>query len=196
MIFSILICTIVSRVEQFTKLKDFLVKQITDNNLENEVEILFLSDDKKYPVGLKRNLLIENSNGEFVAFVDDDDWVSDTYVIDIVNIIKNNPNIDCIGMKGILVKDGMNEREFIHSIKYKKYSEDMTYYYRPPNHINPIKREIINKFKFISVNVGEDTDISMRMSNAGVLTKEYFLNKVIYHYHFSWGTTEAQKNRR
>ncbi|MBI2486502.1 MAG: hypothetical protein HYW01_06020 [Deltaproteobacteria bacterium] len=77
MLFSILIPTLESRQEQFHKLYEKLNRQIAENSLTEEVEVAYFLDNMKHSVGFKRNKLIEWAKGKFVAFVDDDDDVSD-----------------------------------------------------------------------------------------------------------------------
>lgn len=48
------------------------------------VEHLVLTDNKRRTVGEKRDALLRTARGQYVAFVDDDDWVSDDYVASIV----------------------------------------------------------------------------------------------------------------
>lgn len=195
MILSILIATLDSRIEQFTKLENFLNKQIKDNNLSNDVEILFFRDDKEYPIGIKRNTLLESAEGLFTVFVDDDDWVADDYVVSIVNAIKSNPDIDCVGIKGVLISEDLGNKPFIHSVRYDSYFEDMANYYRPPNHLNPIRREIALTVKFPFKNFGEDYDWAMAMLKSGLLKKEVFLDKIMYYYYFEANTSETFGSR-
>jgi len=192
MLWSILICTLESRRDQFQSLHEDLVSQIKENNLEEEIEILFFEDDKDFPVGIKRNSLVEAATGKYISFIDDDDKVSNTYVKQIYDIIKYN-DVDCIGIVGLLISRVLGNKQFIHSLKYKEYSEDDKYYYRPPNHLNPMKREKILDFKFPYVNFGEDADWAMKICKAGVLKTEVFIDDILYYYHFDYATTETQK---
>jgi len=195
MVLSILMVTLSSRKEMFDKVHQHILKQINDNHLENEVEIVVFEDEKQYPVGMKRNALIKEAKGNFTCFVDDDDWVSDDYVMTLYTAIALNPEIDCVGMKGLLVSGDLGDKEFIHSIKFDSYWEDATYYYRPPNHLNPIKRSITSKFNFPLMNRGEDTDWSLNICRTGVLQKEVFVDKVLYFYRFEYATSETQRRR-
>jgi glycosyltransferase involved in cell wall biosynthesis len=77
MLLSILIPTLESRKEEFHRLYEKLSNQIIGNSLADEVEILYLLDNREYSLGFKRNRLIEKAIGRFVAFIDDDDDVSD-----------------------------------------------------------------------------------------------------------------------
>jgi len=192
---SILIVTLETRQEQFEKLLKSLENQITENNLQDEVEILTFSDNFDYPVGLKRNELLQQASGLFVAFIDDDDVVAEDYVQVIVQAIKSFPDIDCVGMKGKLVSKTLGEKEFIHSVRYTEFTEDEQYYYRPPNHLNPIRAEIAKQFMFPILNRGEDFNWAMQLSRKQVLQREVFIDKVLYYYLFDWDKTEAQKVR-
>ena len=191
MLLSILIATLEKRKEKFDILHKHILKQIEDNNLQKEVEILVFSDNKEYPVGMKRNALLGASTGLFTCFVDDDDWVSDDYVISICNALKQNPDIDCVGIKGILISKDLGNKEFIHSLKYGNYFEDEKYYYRPPNHLNPIKRSISTKIRFPLLNFGEDTDWAMNLCKSNLLVKEVFIDKILYHYYFEYAKSET-----
>lgn len=188
MLLSILICTIEERQEDFEKLRNHLIKQINENNYSEEIEILDCCDNKTYPVGVKRNFLLENASGKFICFIDDDDWVSKDYIKEIMNIIKNNSDIDCIGIKGKLISlySPQMNKEFIHSIRYATYMEDNNYYYRCCNHLCPIRRDIASKYKFPLLNRGEDTDWAISLAKSGELKNEVFLDKIIYYYRFDF----------
>lgn len=184
MILSILIVSLFKREEQRNALLKHLDNQILEIMMNDEVEILvFPSDGNTWSIGEKRNELLKSAKGDYICFVDDDDFVSDDYIKLIIERIKNN-DVDCIGFKGMFNADGRDIKEFIHSIKYNKYYEDANYYYRPPNHLNPIKRDIAIKYKFPTINFGEDTDWAMQICNSGELKKEHYIDKVLYYYNF------------
>jgi glycosyltransferase involved in cell wall biosynthesis len=182
MLLSILIPTLESREEQFHKLYEKLNKQITESSLTEEMEIIYFMDNKEHSLGFKRNKLIEMANGKFVAFVDDDDDVSDDYIPLILNAIKENPDIDCVGIKGIITFRGKNPCTFVHSLQYKEYFSEEGMYFRPPYHLNPIKREIACRYEFEDINYCEDIDWAMRICRDQALKKEFFIDKVIYSY--------------
>lgn len=181
---SILICTLESRREQFEKLNSFLEKQIEANNCGDNVEILVYEDNREMPVGYKRNRLIEEANGDFICFIDDDDWVANNYIANINTVLVSNPDIDCVGFKGLLVSKALGDKEFIHTTRVKRYFEDANYYYRPPNHLNPMRRKTILPYKFPEINFGEDADWAMRICNADILRKEVFIDNILYYYYW------------
>ena len=87
--FSILIPTLVEREEKLNALKEELQNQIGDR----AVQVLSLADNLQMSVGQKRNMLLAQSTGEYVAFVDDDDSVSVDYVTKVLTALESSP--DC-----------------------------------------------------------------------------------------------------
>lgn len=182
MVLNILIPTIVGREPAFDYITNKLQKQIDAEELGELVSIISLKDNREMSIGEKRNSLLESSDAMYVCFIDDDDDVSDTYVSDIFLASTTNP--DCIGIIGIITFDGINPRPFHHSIKYDSYFEKNSTYYRPPNHLNPIKSSIAKKFKFPTINHGEDTDWAMQICRSKLIETEQFINKPLYFYKY------------
>ena len=178
---SILICTINGREEIFNKLYESIQAQLTEDK-RNLVEIISLCDNKEITIGAKRNKLLTMARGEYVAFVDDDDTVSDDYVSKILDAIDNGeePNPDCIGMEGIILWEGSN-RLFCHSINFQGwYTGPDAVFYRTPNHLNPVKRRIALQVRFKNISGGEDQDYSKRLRN--FLRTENYIEDPIYFY--------------
>ncbi len=175
---SILIPTLKERKASFNFIYDKL-KRLSEGL---PVEILTYSDNREKLVGYKRNDLLGKAKGEYVCFVDDDDDVSDNYISKILKAAEQNP--DCIGLIGIITFSGKNPKRFVHSFVHDSYFEKNGVYFRPPNHLNPIKTDIAKKFKFPEKNFGEDTDWAMQICNAGVITSEVEIEEPIYFYKF------------
>lgn len=188
---SILIPTLDSRTEIFTELYKELLKQIEEHKLYHKVEVLFFKDNKQHTVGDKRNALITVAKGKYTSFIDDDDQIHKNYVKMIYNKLLKNP--DCVSLTGLISIDGKKEKKFIHSLKYKRWFELWGVYYRPPNHLNPIKKEITSKFKFINKNNGEDKQWSMEIQKYGALKTQEEIEEPYYFYNFKTDFTETQK---
>ena len=107
---SILICSLEDRLVQLQQLRTKLIDQ-SDMDV---VEILTETDAGEMHTGAKRNKLLLQAKGDYIAFVDDDDMVSDDYVSKILKAIETNP--DCCGLEGIITTDGNNPHLFIHSV--------------------------------------------------------------------------------
>lgn len=181
---SILICTIKGREHLLDRLLNTLNRQIDDHCLRDNIEILISKDEKQYSIGHKRNLLLDAAYGEWTAFIDDDDMVSDNYIKMIYDIIISNPEADVISLNGTITVDGKNPKKFIHSLKYDKWFEKDNIYYRPPNHLNPMRSKISKQFKFPEINHGEDKDWSMQIHESKMLKNEVYVNDTYYIYDY------------
>ena len=179
---SVLIPTLLSRADSLKALTGKLRQQITDNGLDREVEILELADSGELPTGTKRNMLMARASGAFLVCVDDDDDVHERYIPLIVEVLRTHPDIDCIGIKGRITFAGRSPRIFIYSNRYREYSSRRGVYERPPHHLNPIRASIARRFPFEPVRKCEDSDWAMRLSKAGALRNEVFLDEILYHY--------------
>jgi hypothetical protein len=183
MLFSILIPTLVERRAQFEKLRAKLQGQIDTSGLSADVELLELCDNRELRLGTKRNALIARAQGEFIAFVDDDDDVSDDYVRLIHHTLQAHPETDCLGLTGTVLFRGTHPHQFIHSLAYDHYFSRSGIYYRPPYILNPIRRTVAVQFPFAGINFNEDIDWAMRLAKAKALQREVMLRENLYSYY-------------
>jgi glycosyltransferase involved in cell wall biosynthesis len=183
MILSILIPTLRRRNAQLRLLLDAVYSQQVDG-----VEVLLDIDDGEDTVGKKRQRLLSKARGEFVAHIDDDDRISPTYVSKILSAIEKNP--DVVGLTGIITTEGLNPKKFIHTMQCKTWYEHENCYYRNPNHLNPVKRELALQVGFKDINCGEDKDYSDRL--LPLLKTEVFIPETLYYYQFSNKNTATQ----
>gem|GEM_PF-3908678 len=182
-LWSILICTLDERKESFEKICNKLQHQISINNLDNEIEILFFKDNREHSIGFKRNTLLEESQGEYVCFVDDDDDVHDLYIPMIYEKLVQKP--DCVSLVGIMTTNGHNPEKFIHSIQFNnRYCTENGIHLRSPNHLNPIKRSIAIQFSFPENNFGEDRHWTLALAKSGLLKNEATLDIPYYFYQY------------
>jgi len=174
---SILICALDERKHLRLQLVNHLERQST-----KEIEILVKSDNRKMTIGAKRNYLLQKATGDYVVFIDDDDWVDGNYIPLILDAVKTDP--DCVGIVGIMSTNGKGNRRFEHSILYGGYFELNTIYCRPPNHLNPIRRTIAQQFEFKEINMGEDTEWALRIMKSGKNRTQVMIDHPIYHYRY------------
>lgn len=180
MILSVLICSLHSRAQFLHRLKSELEKQINQYNFHDQVDIVIDTDNGEKTIGQKRNDLIEKAKGKYVCFIDDDDMVSPFYLKTILKGCEQDT--DCVGLVGRMTIDGSREKIFIHSARFKTYFEQNRIYYRPPNHLNAIKREIAIQFKFPEKNFSEDTDWALQVAKSNMIKTEAPVNVVLYYY--------------
>jgi cellulose synthase/poly-beta-1,6-N-acetylglucosamine synthase-like glycosyltransferase len=186
---SILIPSLEERKPKLEQLKAELASQIGKRN----VEVLSLSDNRQMTIGQKRNMLLTQSTGEYVSFVDDDDMVSPDYIEKVLNALTKNP--DCSSLTGEIVFSDGYSRPFIHSLRYDRWIDDHEgkVYYRPPNHLNAVRRAIAAQVGFPPWNSGEDRSFSMGIRH--FLNKEEWIEGVIYNYRCSKTFEETHNNQ-
>jgi len=178
---SILICTMPHRAEMFCALYNKLKYQILCSEQPMQVQLLW-DDDAKLTTGEKRNNLLNQASGDFIVFVDDDDDVDDNYVDEILKVIIENPNIDCIGINGMITFDGNRSKPWSISIQHGHWHETDEMYLRTPNHISPVRRSIALQAKFPDITYGEDMEYSKRILPMCKL--EACIDKPLYHYKY------------
>ncbi len=169
---SILICSIKGREKKLNRLLEDLKIQQTE-----DVEILVEIDNKRMTIGAKRNKLLKKAKGDYIAFIDDDDMVSVNYVVKILEALKTNP--DCCSLEGLLIRPG-HKYKFLHSIQYKEWFSKNDIYYRCPNHLNSVRRDIVLQIGFPKINNGEDKDYSLRLQK--LLKTESKIKGILYYY--------------
>lgn len=174
---SILVCTLVSRKQL---LEELLIRLSSQLEARDNVEIVIKEDNGEMTIGDKRNLLLDEARGKYVAFVDDDDLVAPDYVDKVIKATLNEP--DCCGIEGMVTFDGGVSKKFVHSIQYKNWYEHGGVYYRCPNHLSPVKTELARQVRFPGRSMGEDQDYSMRL--LPLLKTEEYIEGILYYYRY------------
>ncbi len=195
---SILIAALHKREKSLRELLDILHRQIFALANPWRVEIHVARDSGELPVGAKRQSLLRQARGEFVCFIDDDDLVAPTYIADILNAIDRRPGADCVVFAGRLEVDGRFAGPFDYSITHQHYYQIGNRYFRTPNHLCPVRRDLAIQVGFKAVNCGEDTDYARRLypllkTQAEIAaTDGTGEKKTLYHYRFSPTGTATQ----
>jgi len=194
-ILSILIPTLVGRERQLKNLLSKFNQESIDafphcdariEFKKKPVEIFIAKDDRQITIGMKRNNLLVAAQGKYVAFIDDDDIVSDDYIDLLLNAAE--ADCDCASLKGEITIDGGKPEIFEHSLKYNEWKTNPEgseiRYERYPNHLSLIRASIAKQFKFPEINHGEDHDWSKQIHESGLLKNEYYIPEIIYYYNY------------
>lgn len=183
MMLSILIPVIPQHEQKFNELLRHLNNQISD---PSQVEILWSLTESQInggpSSGKKRQLLLQMAKGDYVVFIDDDDWVPDYYISEMLNACASG--CDCVAINGIMTTDGLHETKWYLGKDFKNEDRregNKTVYYRHTNHITAVKREIALKAGFPNKSNAEDKYYSDRLQ----LKTEYKIERPMYHYRFS-----------
>jgi hypothetical protein len=182
---SILICTIPERDAQFKE----LIKCFKD--LDNEIVEILVDPTPRYQisVGKKRQGLLQDSNGDYIVFFDDDDKPSPYYIDEILTALEKSP--DCVGFKIMMTTNGSNNETCIHSLRNEKWEKKNGIYLRTVTHFNPVKRELALQVGFKDLRFGEDKDYSDRITP--ICKHEVFIDKYLFDYRYSTKEPHKQK---
>lgn len=176
MILSILIAHLPARKNLLDKLLFELRSQISAGRYEVEI----LVDPNEGTVGAKRQRLIEQAQGDYVCFVDDDDTVSHDYISSIAQYLGE---YDAIGFQGDITTNGRGLKIFTIS-KDHAYEEKKGIYYRFNNHLSPVRRSIALQIGYKDMGHGEDYDYAVRLKESGLVKTEKYIYKLLYHYKY------------
>jgi len=190
-IWTILICSLQERAHYLEQLKLTLMPQI---NVSGGLVILSeCIDNGELSIGAKRNKMVHECTTKYSSFIDDDDMVSHTYILDHLRILMESPDIDAIGFKGLITVDGKKNQYFFHHNKYLAWETVNGEYLRPVNHLNMVKNEFRKVVKFPEINHGEDFDQSLKMAH---LVKTCgFIENTTYFYNFRTGISTTSKKK-
>lgn len=157
---SLLVCSVPHRIFALAKLLQELDRQIAGRA---GIEILVLMDNKLMTVGKKRQRLLEMAQGEFVTYIDDDDWISPDYIDTLMEILDNPerppfyPDVICPEVT-VSIDDGQVGRVEM-SVEYadqpiQEYRPPRTC--RPPHELAIWSRAIALRSRFPDTSYGED----------------------------------------
>lgn len=180
---SILICSIPKRKAMLDRLLNQIDLYSKEYFKLNELELI-IDDSTDVNIGFKRNRLLDISNGKYIAFIDDDDSITESYFKEIRKGI--DADFDCCSLRGVITWNGRNPELFEHSIKYNAWNttNNEIKYERFPNHLNCIKSEIAKQVDFPELNHGEDKDWSYKLRDTGLVKTEHFIDEIIYNYQY------------
>ena len=183
MILSICICSLDDRLPMLAILLRHLQAQI--DKYPGQAEVVVETDNRKITTGEKRNILYARARGKYVCSIDDDDWVSNDYVSEIMEALKTEP--DAIAMHGTMTTNSGNPLTWFISA-YNPYAEvkknGRTHYLRFTNHLSPVKKEIAIQFPFPHQNHEEDYIFAKAMHDSHLIKTEVIIHKNIYEYRY------------
>lgn len=175
---TILIATLGQRAERLQRLLQKLLPQVDD--YEGQIDVLAYWNNFERPLSEIRQALVEESTGEYINFIDDDDLVADDYCARVMAAIETSP--DYVGWQQQLYFNGEKTKPTYHSLRYSEWSDDADGYYRNVSHLNPIRREIAQKVSFL-VPQGVPEDFTWAKRVAPLVETEAYVDSVMYHYY-------------
>ena len=184
---SILTPAVPSRFAQLQKLSEEIARQCYAE-AAHRVEHLIFCDNKKRTVGEKRDNLLRMARGKYVAFVDDDDWIADGYVRELLLASKDDPDVITFRQRAYV--DALaSEIEFKHGNPNEAFNPGgLTR--RDAWHVCAWRRTLAIQSSFPASNYGEDWVFAAPLCAIKNLTSIH-IPMILHEYHHSSKTTEA-----
>lgn len=192
-VWTIGILTLPQRKSKLNNLLNVITQNTPFTSAKN-IEIIVNLDSGLKSVGAKRNEILDSAKGKYISFIDDDDLVSQNYILDILIKLKTNL-YDGIGFYGLYYVSGVETMVFNHANSNNGNYKENDIQYRPLNHLNPVRTEIARKIRFPEKNYGEDSDYSDKLLESKLIKNEYVFENIMYHYLFDPNSTETQSNK-
>lgn len=184
---SILVPSVNTRINNFLpKSLNMIYGQLENSPHKDDIEVLFLVDNKTMTLGEKRNRMASISCGQYIVFIDDDDRISDDYIKEIMNAIQYNPDVICFQME---VNGYGKTKKAIFSSKFEKEFDTEDAFYRLPHEKMVIKRELFLDTPHRDILIGDDYYFSLDLKPK--IKTEYQINKVLYYYDYDINTSEC-----
>jgi|SRR5579859_372183 len=180
----ILILTQPSRREFLRQLTELLEPQIKSLGLRRceSVEVITTEFDPKYDLGTNRQKLKEQSDAEYISFIDDDDLVAPDYIASILPLLDG---VDQVGFNFACHIDHAPALIAEHSLKHTGWYVEPGTPSKPVklcrdiSHMTPMRREL-SLAKPMSGGFGEDRRWADAMR--GLVKTEHYVDKVLYYY--------------
>jgi hypothetical protein len=147
---SILTPTIPGRERQLQSLQWRIEEQIGGQAVEH----LILSDNRTRSIGAKRQSLIDIARGQYIAFVDDDDDIADSYVEELLTAAASGADVITF-LQGATYNGQQSVVEFGINNQDEAFKPGGITL-RAPWHVCAWKRERVDECLFGESNYGED----------------------------------------
>jgi len=187
-VLSVLIPTLESR--NWQSLVNHLEEQASKFN--GYVEVLTELDNGGLPSGVKRQRLTNRAKGAYLAFVDDDDWVSDTYVADILGGIGKS-RADVITFNLELKRS--DRRKYLEHWSYRLVkADDRDRGIMCANHLCAWRAELARLIGWCPVlGYGDDQLWYKPLIASRRAETEYHINRPLYEYRYCPRSTAQQQ---
>ena len=155
---------------------------------QSAIKHKILRNTESFGISKNLNLLISNTNGEFISILSGDDWYTQNNVEEKIKYFKENPNTDFVltdGYKYYQEKDQLTdaynqkEKEFITQ-NISNFFHDNVTENKTVNVGTFVKKEILIQYPFDEDVNTEDWDMNLRLTSKGF--KLGFIDKKLFYY--------------
>lgn len=198
---SILILSLLERTEKYL-LPLLHTLQSQCQGVEDQVEIVVVSDNRWRTIGAKRNEILHLAHGEYITFVDDDDMVSHDYVESILDVFQQSRDEqrsppDCVvfdvWVRGYDVLNMQPQHGSLcrYGIEFEHQNLSDGTFLRKPNCRMVYRRSLCRGVDFLDVNCGEDDAWGRQVAQRVGPNSQVRIHKIMYFYNWNAVDSEA-----
>lgn len=173
-------------VQLIKKLED----QIGIQHGQPMVEHLTFCDNRTRSIGAKRQALVDIARGQYIAFCDDDDDVSDDYVESLLEAAQTGA--DVITFRQRAVYNGLESEVHFGALNQDGPFTPGGITLRAPWHVCAWKRSVVQGCLFGESNYGEDL-VWCQQARKRIRTAHH-IDKVLHTYRHDAATTAAPES--
>lgn len=186
---TILIPTIPQRAASFERLLACLLPQLDAH--DGRVRVLAWRNQGAPRLAEIRDRLVDDAGTDYVSFIDDDDLVTTDHVAEIVKALEERP--EHVGFKLEYCPYNGPPEVVEHSLRWPKWGRSADgVLYRDFTHVDPIRRDLAQKGRFAVARPRRAEDRVWVKQVRPYLSREVYLDKILYHYLWSAETSSWQ----
>jgi glycosyltransferase involved in cell wall biosynthesis len=189
-ILSILTPTIPGRESQLAKLQTSIEAQNSKLKSSARIEHLILCDNRARSIGAKRQALADIARGQYIAFVDDDDNVSDDYVAGLLEAAQTGA--DVITFRQRAIYNGLESEVHFGARNQDGPFNPGEVTLRAPWHVCAWRRDVVAGCLFGESNYGEDLTWCQQARKR--IRTAHHIDKVLHTYRHDAATTAAPES--
>lgn len=184
---SVLIPTVPERAEQFKRLHDYVMEQVTStityHEMLGKVEVLY--DDRPLfmnggpTIGAKRDALVKRAEGKYLCFLDDDESVPPDYVETLLRMCRHDQDI-CTFRALVKMQTFWALVDMRLAFKLNDQINPNFTVRRPPWHCCPVRSSYAKIFTFKDINNAEDFEWMERVLSC--CTTEAHTDQILFQY--------------
>lgn len=159
------------------------------DNLARDSKVIKVIHKKNCGVSAARNDGINHAKGEFISFVDADDWLEENFLQEMyTEMIKNNVDYITCGYNRVYenYKEGINDDNTKKIVEAEEYINNLLNVQKGYGfaHMKLIRRKAIGDIRFnTNICVGEDALFNIELCRR--INRFLIYNKALYNYYFN-----------
>jgi len=163
----------------------------------NDVEFLVELDNGKATSGSKRNLIMAKASGQYIAFIDDDDQLSDNYLSEIMKAIQDGPDVVTFNLKLTKLQKPKHQHNRIEIWKFGNNEQQRTRGIMTMNHLCAWRFDLARLVAWSDELGNYDDHLWFEpLFRAGVVETTKHVNQVLYNYFYHSEITANQVSEK